>query len=70
MRIPGSFPVRSARVQVLVGGRAVGAGMVTSELDGLVAVTVDPAGLVRGAAVSYRWEGRPAVAAGTLEVAP
>lgn len=68
VRIPGPFPARSARVAVLVAGRVVGAGMVTADLGALVAVTPDASGLTAGAAVSYRWEGQDAVAAGTLAV--
>lgn len=69
VRIPGRFAVRDARVEVLVGSRVVGIGMVGPGLTSLVAVTEDGAGLVPGAPVSYRWEGAAAVAAGALEVA-
>ncbi len=69
VRIPGRFPVRSARVTVLVGGRTVGEGTSGPGLSSLVAVTTDRTGLVAGAAVSYRWDGREPVAAGRLVVA-
>lgn len=69
VRIPGSFPVRSARVQVLVGSRIVGLGLEGPDLGALLAVTVDGSGLVAGAPVSYQWEGSRPVAAGRLVVA-
>ena len=68
IRIPGSFPARSARVTVSVGGREVGAGTTSPTLDALVAVTTDGSGLVAGARVSFRWEGSEPVAAGALAV--
>jgi hypothetical protein len=69
VRIPGRFPVRAERATVAVGARDVGEGIVTPQLDALVAVTTDPAGLVAGAPVTYRWGQEPSVAAGKLEVA-
>jgi hypothetical protein len=68
IRIPGRFEARSARVRVSVGGTVVGAGMVAPHLDALVAVTADPALIVRGAPVTYQWEGSQPVAAGPLAV--
>lgn len=67
--IPGEFAARSARVSVSVGDRVVGQGVVTGDLQALVAVTTDGTGLVAGAPVSYRWEGDEPIAAGRLEVA-
>ena len=69
VRVPGSFPARSARVTVSVGGREVGQGITAPDLSAITAVTTDGTGLRAGAAVSYQWEGSPPVAAGTLEVA-
>lgn len=69
VRIPGSFRARSARVEVLVGGRRVGEGVLASDLQAITAVTTDGSGLTAGRPVAYRWEGGPSVAAGTLEVA-
>jgi hypothetical protein len=68
IRIPGEFQARSARVQVLVGSKPVGLGILTPTLDALVAVTTDGSGLVRGAAVAYQVEGAEPVAVGSLEV--
>lgn len=69
VRIPGTFDARTARAAVSVGDRVVGTGILTPQLDALLAVTTDGTGLVAGAAVSYRWEGSAPVAAGTLGVA-
>jgi len=66
--IPGSFPVRDARVRVQVGSRQVGEGVVANDLGALVAVSADGRGLTSGAAVSYQWEGSPSTAAGKLVV--
>lgn len=68
IRVPGRFPVRSARVVVSVGGRRIGEGVPGSRLQGLVAVTRDPSAIVSGAPVTYRWSGGPAVDAGRLAV--
>lgn len=68
IRIPGSVPARSARIEVLVGGRVVGQGFETPALDALVAVTADGSGLVAGAPVTYRWGDSAPVAAGALAV--
>jgi hypothetical protein len=68
VRIPGPFPVRAARVEVLVGDRTVGEGIVAPDLSALTAVTLDGSGLVAGAPVSYRWEGAEPVAVGPLGV--
>jgi hypothetical protein len=69
VRIPGEVPVRAARVEVLVGGRSIGEGIVAPDLSSLSVVTVDGAGLVAGAPVATRWEGATAEPAGTLVVA-
>lgn len=68
VRIPGSFPPRAARATVTVGGTDVGPAVESPDLTALVAVTTDPALLVDGAAVTYRWEQGDPVDAGTLEV--
>lgn len=68
VRIPGPFPVRDARVAVLVGSRVIGEGILAPDLGSISAVTVDGTGLRSGAAASYRWEGSAAVAAGPLTV--
>lgn len=68
VRIPGRFPVRSARAFVSVGGRRIGLGAVGPHLTSLVAVSPDGTGLVAGAVVSYRWEGSEPVVAGRLQV--
>jgi len=68
VRLPGAFPVRSARVTVFVAGRRVGEGMVGPRLQSLVAVTRTGAGLTSGAAVTYRWDGSAEVSAGRLTV--
>jgi hypothetical protein len=66
--VPGTFTVRDARVVVEVGGRPIGQGVLTPDLGRLVAATADPAGLVAGAPVAYRYEGGPSVPAGNLAV--
>lgn len=68
VRIPGRFPVRSARVVVSVGGRQLGEGVPGSRLQSLVAVTRDAGAIVEGAAVTYAWAGGPTVPAGRLAV--
>jgi len=68
VRIPGSFPARSAQVSVAVGGRDLGPAVTPPTLDALVVVTTDARGLTAGAPVTYRWGSEPAVAAGPLEV--
>ncbi len=68
VRIPGRFPVRSARVVVSVGGRRLGEGVPGSHLEGLVAVTRDPEPIVSGARVTYGSSGGPTVDAGRLAV--
>lgn len=68
VRVPGTFPARSARVAISVGGRVVGEGVLASDLQSLTAVTTDGAGLTAGRTVSYQWEGGPSVPAGTLAV--
>lgn len=66
--VPGTFDVLSAQVVVAVGGRDVGIGVLTPDLDALVAVTTDPAVVAAGAPVTYRWGAADPVAAGALEV--
>ena len=68
VRVPGSFPVRDARVAISVGARVVGEGVTAPDLASITAVSVDGTGLRSGAKVSYRWEGSEPVAAGTLTV--
>jgi hypothetical protein len=68
VRIPGHFPVRDARVVVIVGTRQVGQGIVASNLGSLTAVSPDGTGLVSGAPVRFQWEGTRATSAGRLEV--
>ena len=68
VRVPGDFTARSARVTISVGDRVVGQGVLTRDLRSLVAVTTDGSGLSAGQAVSYQWEGSPAIAAGPLAV--
>jgi len=68
VRLPGAFPVRSARVTVFVAGRRVGEGMVGPRLQSLVAISRTGAGLQSGAAVTYQWEGSSPVSAGRLTV--
>lgn len=68
VRIPGRFPVRSARVVVSVGGRRLGEGVPGPHLQSLVAVTRDQRAIVSGAAVTYRWSGGPSIDAGRLAV--
>ncbi len=69
VRVPGAFTARSARVAVSVGGRLIGEAVLAPDLQSIVAVTTDGAGLTAGRAVSYQWEGGPSVPAGTLVVA-
>lgn len=69
VRVPGAFQARSARVAVTVGNRLVGEGVLAGDLGSITAVTTDGSGLTPGQPVSYRWEGGPSVAAGTLGVA-
>lgn len=66
--IPGSFDLLAARITVSVGGTDVGEGVVAPDLSRLVAVVTDPAALVAGAPVAYRWGAGDPVAAGALEV--
>lgn len=66
--IPGTFDVLSSRIVVAVGGRDVGEGVVTADLSALVAVATDPAVVVAGAPVTYRWGATAPVEAGRLEV--
>lgn len=68
VRVPGQFPVRSARVAISVGGRVVGEGVLALDLHSIATITTDATGLRSGARVSYRWEGSTPVAAGTLVV--
>lgn len=68
VRVPSDAPVRAARVEVLVGERVVGQAVPTTDLDALVAVTLDGTGLRAGAPVALRWEGSEPVAVGSLAV--
>jgi len=68
VRLPGAFPVRNARVAVLIEGRRVGQGVVGPRLRSLVVVTRSGAGLRTGASVAYRWDGSAPVSAGRLTV--
>lgn len=68
VRVPGSFPVRSAEATVAVGGRDLGPAVTPPDLSALVAVVPDAGGLVDGARVTYRWTGSDPVDAGALEV--
>lgn len=69
VRIPESFPARSARVEISVGGRLIGQAVLAPDLTAITAVTTDGTGLSAGSPVSYQWEGSPSVPAGNLEVA-
>lgn len=69
VRVPGAFQARSARVEVHVGGRRIGEGVLAPDLQSITAVTTDGSGLIPGRPVAYRWEGGPLEAAGSLEVA-
>jgi hypothetical protein len=66
--IPGTYELLSSRIVVAVGGTDVGEGVVAPDLSALVAVATDPAVLVAGAPVTYRWGAGEPVAAGALEV--
>lgn len=68
VRIPGDFPVRAARVQVLVAGETVGEGVVGSDLGSLTAVAPDGVPLRTGDPVAYRWDGGTEIAVGRLVV--
>ncbi|HEU5151798.1 MAG TPA: hypothetical protein VFU19_14955 [Iamia sp.] len=67
--IPGTYDLLSSRITVTVGGTDVGEGIIAPDLTALVAVVADPAVLVAGAPVAYRWGAGDPVAAGRLEVA-
>ena len=69
VRVPGAFPARAARVEVQVGGRRVGEGVLAPDLQSITAVTTDGSGLTAGRPVTFRWEGGPLEAAGPLELA-
>jgi len=69
VRVPGDFTARSARVNISVGSRLVGEGVLAGDLRSLTAVTTDGRGLTAGQPVSYQWEGGRPIAAGKLEAA-
>jgi len=66
--IPGTYELLSSRIIVAIGGQDVGEGVVLPDLTALVAVSLDPAVVVEGAAVTYRWGAGAPVEAGALEV--
>ncbi len=66
--VPGRFQILSSAIVVAVGGHDVGEGVVADDLASLVVVTADPAPLVAGAAVTFRWGAGAPTAAGSLEV--
>jgi len=66
--IPGTYELLSSRIVVAVGGRDVGEGVVLPDLTALVAAALDPAVVVEGALVTYRWGANDPVEAGPLDV--
>ena len=64
IKIEGDFPLRDARMFVLVDGQAVGVGGPYEA--GVVVRNVPAASIADGAVVSYRWESAPAVEVGSL----
>ncbi|HEX7133254.1 MAG TPA: hypothetical protein VF228_11795 [Iamia sp.] len=66
--IPGRHEVLSSRIIVAIGGQDVGEGVVAPDLTALVVVVTDPAVVVAGAPVTYRWGAGDPVEAGPLEV--
>ncbi len=68
LTIPGDHELLSSRIVVAVGGTDLGEGVVRPDLTALVAVPADPAVLVAGAPVTYRWGAGAPIAAGPLEV--
>lgn len=67
--VPGDFDLLGSRITVSIGGTDVGEGIVAPDLSRLVAIVADPAALVAGAPVTYRWGSGEPVSAGALEVA-
>jgi hypothetical protein len=66
--IPGTYELLSSRIVVAIGGQDVGEGVVVPDLTALVAVVLDPALVVDGATVTYRWGAGEPIDAGPLEV--
>lgn len=68
LRMSGNFPMRSARLFVLIDGAVVGVGAPGATSGETIVDTAPRSAIVNGAQVSYRWESGPTTDVGALTV--
>lgn len=68
LRMSGNFPMRSARLFVLINGEVIGVGAPGATSGETIVDTTPRSAIVNGAKVSYRWESGPTTDVGALTV--
>lgn len=66
LRLSGNFPMRSARLFVMIDDTVVGVGAPGASVSETIVDTTPRSAIVNGAKVSYRWESGPSTVVGAL----